>query len=64
MKSLAKPGPTDVILHDLGIVSAEEWCGEPSQVELDVSLCSLDVLLVGDVHWFPPVSRQRDPNQP
>lgn len=64
MKSSAKLGPTYVILHDLGIVSTEEGCGEPSQVELDVSLCCLYVPLVGDIHWFPPVSCQGDSNQP
>lgn len=59
----AERRPTDVVLHDLGIVSAEERRGEPSQVELDVPLGGLDVPLVADVHRFPPVGRQRDAHQ-
>lgn len=58
-----KHPPTDVIFHDLGVVSVKERRGEPSQVELDVSLCCFYVPLVGNVHRFPPVGRQRDPHQ-
>lgn len=59
----AGPPRTDVFLHNLGVVSIKERRGEPSQVELDVSLCCFDVPLVGEVHGFPPVGRQRNPNQ-
>lgn len=54
---------TDIILHNLRVVSIKEWRGKPSQVKLHVSLRSLDVPLVGDVHGFPPVNCKWDPNQ-
>lgn len=53
---------TDEVFHHLGVVSVKDGGGEPAQVELDVSLRCLNVFLVADVHWFSPVSPQRDSN--
>lgn len=41
----------------------KDGCGEPANVELDVSFSRFNVLLVADVHRLAPVSRQRDANQ-
>lgn len=57
INGLSWPRRTDIIFHNLGVVSIKDRSCEPSHVELDVSLCCFDVPLVGDVHRFPPVSR-------
>ena len=51
---------TNEVLHDLWVVSVKDGSGEPAHVELDVSLCCLNVLLVGDVHGLAPVPCQGD----
>lgn len=53
---------TNKVFHDLRIVAVKDGCGEPANVELDVSFSRFNVLLVADVHRLAPVSRQRDAN--
>lgn len=53
---------TNKVFHHLWVVAMKDGCGEPADVELDISLSCLDVLLVADVHRLAPVSRQGDAN--
>ncbi len=46
------------ILHHLRIISMKDRCSKPADVKLDISLCSLNVLLVSDVHRLSPVPGQ------
>ena len=57
INGLSWPRRTDIVFHNLGVVSVKDGSRKPSHVELDVSLCCFDVPLVGDVHRFPPVGR-------
>lgn len=51
---------TYIVFHNLRIVSIKEWCGKPSQVELNISFSGFYISLIGDIHWFSPVCWQGD----
>lgn len=49
---------TNVVLHDLGVVTSVNRVRKPTETELQVSLSGLNILGVVDVHRFPPVTVQ------